>query len=63
MDQELKDLLEDRFDRLEEKVDATNGRVRSLEIWRAWTSGALKALGAVAVVPSLLLTIALLMER
>lgn len=60
---ELYRLLKEDITEIKAQVTATNGRVQTLEIWRAWTSGALKALGAVAVIPSVLLTIALLLER
>jgi hypothetical protein len=33
-----------QLDRIEEQVKRTNGRVRALEIWRAFTNGAIAVL-------------------
>lgn len=50
----LKDYLIEKLDQIEKqvagvdvKVTATNGRVKSLELWRAWLTGAVVVLGAV----------------
>lgn len=53
-------LLKEDIDEIKEQVHETNGNVRELQIWRAWTTGAMKALIAVAALPSLVLTAAIL---
>ena len=60
---ELHAWMDKRFDRLEAKVDTTNGRVSMLERWRSGLTGAMRALIAVAAIPSLVLTVALILER
>jgi hypothetical protein len=57
---ELYRLLSEDIREVKDEVHETNGRVKNLEIWRAWTTGAMKALIAVAAIPSLILTVALL---
>ena len=41
------------------KQDFTNGRIRTLELWKATTGGAVKAVLLVATTPSILLAILL----
>jgi|TARA_R110000751_G_scaffold63039_2_gene130457 hypothetical protein len=57
---ELYTLLKEDISDIKSQVMLTNGRVQTLEIWRAWTTGAMKALIVVSAVPSLILTVALL---
>ena len=57
---ELYTLLKEDISDIKSQVMLTNGRVQTLEIWRAWTTGAMKALVVVSAVPSLILTVALL---
>lgn len=57
---ELYELLSADLTEIKEQVRETNGNVRELQIWRAWTTGAIKALVAVAAIPSLVLTGAIL---
>lgn len=58
--EELYSLLKTDITAIETQVTLTNGRVQQLEIWRAWTSGAMKALGVVSAVPSVILTVAII---
>ena len=39
--------VHEKLDRLSDKVDATNGRVRKIEVWRGYITGAVAALSVV----------------
>ena len=60
---ELRDVMEQRFDKLDDKVDKTNGNVQELQLWKAWVTGAMKMLVAVAALPSMVLVVAMLLDR
>ena len=57
---ELYRLLSEDIREIKNEVRETNGRVTRLEMWRATTVGTMRALIAVAALPSLVLTVALL---
>jgi len=42
--------VEDGFQTVTEKQDLTNGRVKSLELWRAWLTGGVVFLASVGAI-------------
>lgn len=59
-DEQLREELLKRLDKIEYHVTQTNGRIRDLELWRAGIKGFIAAVTLVASIPGLLVTVLLL---
>ena len=60
---ELKAVMLEEFREVKERQDVANGRVRDIELWKARVTGFLMAVGVLASLPSIVLTIALIVEK
>lgn len=55
--QTLHDDLVERLDRIQVKVEETNGRVKQLELWRAGVKGFLGGIAIVASLPGVVMVV------